>query len=219
MQTIALSMRMVKADNGEWRDVISQNWSRYLHAQNLRPVLVPNDPDHCTQYLDGVSALILTGGDAIVLQKPGDKSDDPLARRDYTESRLLEEALRRSLPVLGICRGLEFLHWYHGGTLEHFGPDEHLPGKEHDVQITENPFTDIFAPGTLRVNSFHRLRIGKGGKELQPFATAFDGSVEGLFLPGKPVIAVMWHPERAFQDGHAQTVHKNLVSRFLAAVR
>jgi N5-(cytidine 5'-diphosphoramidyl)-L-glutamine hydrolase len=207
MSKIALSMRMVNSDYGEWRDAIAQDWTSYLHAQDIQPVHIPNDPAHCTKYLDGVSALILTGGDEIILTNPDEKSDDPRARRDLTEYALLKHAIEKNLPVLGVCRGIQFINTFFGGTLKKI--EGHV-ATTHEVIITDNSIQSLFPQKNMSVNSFHDNSIDTLGKDLLPFATSNDGNIEGLVHSKYPIVGIMWHPERPEQQS-------NLISRFLKA--
>ena len=71
--------------------------------------------------LDGFAGLLLMGGSDVnpvrfgaERRKETDEADD---QRDETELALIKDALDRDLPLFGICRGLQILNVYHGGTL------------------------------------------------------------------------------------------------------
>lgn len=193
MDTVALTMRMAKTDRGEWRDCIAQDWPEYLHAQDIHPVLVPNDPEECIPYLKGVRALILSGGDDIILRQPDDASDDPRALRDRTEYVLLQAAISRSLPVLGVCRGMQFINGFFGGSLR---PIEGHVGIPHNISFNTDVPGGLFPSETMRVNSYHALGIADLGEGLKSFASAPDGSIEGVRHAEHRIVGVMWHPER-----------------------
>ncbi len=61
-------MRMVGSDYGEWRDALSHDLIDYVHRQGFEPVLIPNRPEICTEYIRDVAMLILSGGDNIILK-------------------------------------------------------------------------------------------------------------------------------------------------------
>src|SRR5207245_624855 len=80
--------------------------------------------------LDGVAGLLLMGGTDVNPKlynaTPALEVDDPDDERDSVEWQLIDEALERDLPILAICRGLQLLNVYHGGTLiQHLGIPKH----------------------------------------------------------------------------------------------
>ena len=118
--------------------------------------------------------------------------------RDRRELALVDEFLRAGKPVVGICRGLQLLNVYFGGTLhQHIWGHAQLCGRDrlHVVHA---------APGLLRalygarftVNSAHHQAVETLGEGLQVLACAPDGTVEAIAHESLPVFAVQWHPER-----------------------
>ncbi|MEE9250004.1 MAG: gamma-glutamyl-gamma-aminobutyrate hydrolase family protein [Alphaproteobacteria bacterium] len=183
---VALTMRVADATGyRESRDSISHDWLARLSDWNMTPVLVPNVLTEPGTYLDGLKAdlLVLTGG------------DDPGAapKRDATESRLLDHALGRNLPVLGVCRGMQLINLHFGGSL---GQLEGHVARPHGVTV-EPTWLGVYDAETT-VNSFHDQGIPPGGLASGLAAAAFDpdGNVEALHHHSLPVAAVMWHPER-----------------------
>lgn len=87
----------------------------------------PVTPQIAARVLDGICGLVITGGrdldPAGYGQPPHAETDQPDATRDAWEFALLAEALRRRLPVLGICRGAQVLNVALGGTLHQHLPD------------------------------------------------------------------------------------------------
>ena len=93
-------------------------------------VLLPPQPVDCdivNRVLDGLDGLVITGGKdidpAVYGQLPHPASDEPGPDRDAWEFALLAGALKRKLPVLGICRGAQVLNVTLGGTLHQHLPD------------------------------------------------------------------------------------------------
>ena len=221
MERVALTTRMMQSEYGEWRDAVAQDWSTYLHAQDLSLVSVPNDPENCVQYLDDVRALIITGGDDIILLSPEDESDDPRARRDRTEYILLKEALEREIPVFGVCRGIQLINLAFGGPLcpveesqtEH-STQNHV-AVHHPVEIVDEETKELFQRENLIVNSFHSTALKDIGEELIATVKSPDGLIEGIRHESKKLSAVIWHPERAFEDDDTRKAHMALIRRFI----
>lgn len=166
------------------------------------------------ELLDVTHALIVTGGafdiDPPVYgeeRRPACGPANPA--RTAFERELLEEALRRGLPVLGICAGLQLLNVVRGGTLVQDLPSEHpgaLPHEQttpkHEPAHTirgerEGVIQALTGGAEAFVNSSHHQAIKAVGRELQITARAPDGVIEAIEDPSRPfVVGVQWHPER-----------------------
>ena len=174
-------------------------------AAGLEPVAKPADS---RLSLDGFDGLMLLGGSDVNPSRYGEtprpETDPPDDARDACELELIDQALARDLPIFAICRGIQILNVYHGGTLiQHLGSTLHDPDFDDKAQ-TAHAVT--IEPGTLlaeaagnrhwRVNSRHHQAVGKIGTGLHVAARAEDGVVEALERPDKRfVLAVQWHPE------------------------
>lgn len=181
-----LSMRITQAaDYEEPRDSISHDWLNRLREWQITPVLIPNIQADAPAYLEsvGVDILILTGGDDI--------GATPL--RDASENILLEYATAQSMPLLGICRGLQLINDFYGGNSI---PVSGHVANPHPVRVSDE-WTGFYGDQTI-VNSYHNLGINPGsvGDSLVVKATDTDGFVEAVQHVDLPLAAIMWHPER-----------------------
>jgi putative glutamine amidotransferase len=160
--------------------------------------------------LDGAAGMLLMGGTDVNPKRYGEaarpETDEPDDRRDEVELRLIDEALERDLPILAICRGLQILNVYHGGTLiqhlaaieTHDIEAEDKAAHAHEVQIEGNTrLAQIAETERWRVNSRHHQAADKIGAHLRASAHAMDdGTIEALERPDRRfVVAVQWHPE------------------------
>lgn len=158
--------------------------------------------------LSGLDGLLLAGGTDVDPALYGAareaETDEPDRVRDGLEGALLDEAIERDLPVLGICRGLQFLNVHLGGTLrQHIAGHKYPKVREvHSIAIAPaSRLEAILETREYVVNSRHHQGADRVGTGLTVTATAPDGVVEALELPGKRfVLAVQWHPE-ARTDG------------------
>ncbi len=142
-------------------------------------------------------------------------------QRDAWELALLDAALERDIPVLGICRGAQLLNIARGGTLHQHLPEEigheghrPAPAEYGPVEITLEPDA---LPGSLlgsriSVPCYHHQAIDGLGRGLAVTARALDGTVEAVQLAGRAfVIGVQWHPE--------QDTDRRLFDALIAAAR
>lgn len=161
--------------------------------------------------LDQIDALILSGGQDV---DPIHYGEEPLKAlgaifpdRDYFDMKLIEGALERKLPIMGICRGYQVMNVYFGGTLyqdlsyqenaviKHDQVDQpSLP--THTAILEKNQFLyKIFEEEKIRVNSFHHQTVKKLGEGLEVAAVAPDGVLEAYACPSKKIYAMQFHPE------------------------
>lgn len=151
--------------------------------------------------LDG---LVLSGGADLQPSLYGATAETdeypPEPRRDEFEAAVTRRALDTAVPVLGICRGLQLLNVLEGGTLHQDVPAHARYDVAPDAATNEvaiDPGSILFDcfGSTASVNSLHHQTVDQVAPGWRVTATAADGVVEGMELPGRPVVAVQWHPE------------------------
>ena len=139
------------------------------------------------------------------------------AQRDAMEAGVLRRAMAADKPVLGICRGLQFVNAALGGTLWQDLPSQRpsdvthrqtapYDAPSHGVEILpDTPLAALLGAGTLPVNSYHHQGVRALAPDLRPMALAPDGLVEAAWHPGRRFLwAVQWHPEFAWKSQAAQ---------------
>jgi N5-(cytidine 5'-diphosphoramidyl)-L-glutamine hydrolase len=192
---VAVSQRVaVDPTHGERRDGLAQGWVDCFRALHIVPVLIPNDVELASEVLavESVDAVLLTGGNDIL--RPGTEPDEDAApERDATEQHLIETARAAEIPLVGVCRGAQFLNLFFGGSLR----DDQLPrrhvAKDHGLRVVIGDYEEHF-----EVNSFHRWVITTEdlAGELDAFGWSEDGCVELFAHPTDALSGMMWHPER-----------------------
>jgi len=212
---------------GHWKPDNSLPYEEALRDAGIEPVLV--EPGSSVP--SDVSGLLLMGGTDVNPARYGEsrrpETDDPDDARDDLECVLIQDFLKRDLPMLAICRGIQILNVQHGGTLvQHLDSTAHhqvrtadrgLP--THEVEII--PGTKLAAiaggPPALDVNSRHHQAIGKLGERLRVSARdPEDGAIEAVERPDKRfVIGVQWHPENQSATNERQAA---LFRAFAAAL-
>jgi len=160
--------------------------------------------------------LLLTGGDDIYPGNYGREYDTvrsgPFNRkRDTLELRLIELALKRKMPVLGICRGHQLLNVSLGGSLYVDIPTDISSITMHQCDDWENCYHNVLVfPNSLLgnisgvekgvVNSNHHQAVDRLAEGLRVLAISEDGLIESIAWSDslrKPfLLGVQWHPER-----------------------
>ncbi len=194
-------------------DLLPANYSDVVQgAGGVAMLLPPGGRDvfaSADAALDGLHGIILAGGadvDPLQYGAPRD-AHTGAARpdRDGWEMALARGALRRGMPVLGICRGMQVLNVALGGTLvqhlpDHVGSDAHCPvlgvHGRHNVRVAPASRLRSIIGATAVVATHHHQAVDSLGAGLVPTAWADDGVIEATELPtAEWVIGVQWHPE------------------------
>ena len=188
------------------------------------PVVLPiemseADADRIVETCDG---FLFTGGQDVAPEFYGMKDATgtvvPSPERDKLETLLLSKALQADKAIFGICRGLQFINAFLGGTLWQDLPSQHpsdivhrqdkpYVNPTHKVSLSGDLRT-LLGKDTLEVNTLHHQAIKDLGRDLEPMAESPDGLIEAVKMVGKRfVCAVQWHPEYMFKtDGDSLKV-------------
>src|SRR3989338_3915145 len=214
---ILLSQKISVTKHGDQTDALEHSLSHYLERMKIHFIPVSNSLHDLQYYFSTflIEGIILSGGNDIdPLSYGKERKNDPdiVPERDRVEKILLEAAVKRKIPLLGICRGMQFINVYFNGKLTHLLSQRiiHLPRQDHPVIIQE--FVAELGKEHV-VNSYHNYGILKNdlSPELKPFAITSDGIIEGIFNPILPIMGIQWHPERVNQD---QTFNDFIVKAF-----
>lgn len=191
---------------------------KLLKAGGL-PILIPlhTNVKDLWQYLKVIQGLLLPGGadvsPSFYMERPSAKTEPPCLKRDKMEITLIREAVKRKMPVLGICRGCQIINVAFGGSLhqdikdclktkiEH-NQDYHKIAlwKElsHKVKISPNSkLRQIIGRSHIKTNSLHHQAIKKVGRGLSVCAMTYDKVIEAIEKTNfnQFLLGVQWHVE------------------------
>lgn len=183
------------------------------------PMILPFDDKaaNVDQMLSKCDGLMLTGGHdvspRVYGQQPIKECGLTHARKDALEQELLDQALEANIPILGICRGLQFINAALGGTLYQDLSTQRPSTLEHHMEPPYNtvshsvelvpgtPLQLLMKLSTLEVNSYHHQGIRNLANCLKAMAVASDGLIEAAYHPKKRFCwGVQWHPEYLWQS-------------------
>lgn len=203
-------------------DYVAEAHLALLVRLNLLPVMVPvvdGASDCLPGYLADMRGLLLVEGEDIEPKhfKATRENYAHLEKthplKDKIEIELICCALRKKLPILGICRGSQLLNVVCGGTLYGDVQKEkksrlkhinfaHYDSYRHPISIVSgSPLRKWYGRKTLRVNSYHHQGIRDLAPRFRPMAFAKDGLIEGYFDPKeKFVVGLQFHPERMLEE-------------------
>ncbi|GGR20231.1 gamma-glutamyl-gamma-aminobutyrate hydrolase family protein [Deinococcus ruber] len=176
------------------------------------PVLLPTLPELAEDFATRIDALLLTGGVDIhpryYGQVPRRHLGEVDEERDAFESALYSAVRGLGKPVLGICRGMQLINVFEGGSLHQHLPEvaslwaDHAqvgraPTLGHTVEFVPDSRLGQAHPGTALVNSYHHQAVDVLAPGLRCTATAPDGATEAI--EGEGLLGVQWHPELLFE--------------------
>jgi putative glutamine amidotransferase len=206
-----------------------------LRAGGL-PFVLPytDDPTAVEAYLDRLSGVIITGGAFdIPPEAYGETAREGMGPtkegRTAFETGLMRAALKRNMPVLGICGGMQLLNVVLGGTLHQDISREVPEAREHEqkhdrtqpqhpVDVREGSLlAEAVGKGQLMVNSTHHQAVKKLGNQVVSSATSPDGITEAIESSAHVfALGVQWHPEYMLNN---LPVHAGIYKVFIQKAR
>lgn len=162
--------------------------------------------------LDG---LVLSGGTHVHPERYGQQPQVTAhydQQRDTTDRRLLEEAERIGIPVLGICRGAQFINVFHGGSLcQNVTPlrvnTRHRPlllPMQTVRLVSASRLGRLMQSSVIGANRIHSQAIKRLGRNLRVVALDNDHFVQAIEnTHDQWLMGVQWHPEYLlYHSGH-----------------
>lgn len=219
---VGLSTYRDEARWGPWdreAAILSVSYIDCVAQAGGRPVLVPpaDGPgaggDSAKRVAERLDALVLVGGADVDPERYGavrDMATGPAnAWRDDNELAVLGAFLEAGKPVLGVCRGLQVINTFFGGTLHQHLPDvigskahQPAPGQfeENKVRAVPGSVVEQIMGDEFSVLCCHHQSIDVVGRGLTVTAQAGDGVIEAVESDdagGPFLVAVQWHPEQS----------------------
>lgn len=199
----------------EWQ-LLANDYIKAIELAGGSPLIIPvvEDFENTERILPILDGILFSGGSDIdpsyygELPQYGLRTVTPF--RDSHEIALAKKILfETSIPVLGICRGIQLLNVAAGGTLyqdlqryrsEGFNHTLINVPKDypmHEAAIKpDSKLHKIFKKDKIKINSFNHQAIKTIGGDFEATMIAPDGLIEGIESPGNRfVVAVQWHPE------------------------
>jgi len=203
-------------------DYVSEAHLAILVRLKLLPVMVPvvDGTLACLpDYMVDMSGLLIVEGEDVEPKHyeatPANHRylEDTHSLKDEIEIRLIRAALRKKLPIFGICRGSQLLNVVCGGTLygdvqkekkshlKHINYDEYDTYRHPVAIVSDTPLHKWYDRTELPVTSYHHQGIRDLAPRFTPMAHSDDGLIEGYYDPKSDfVVGLQFHPERMLEE-------------------
>ena len=191
MHKFGITQRLVKEENyDEIRDSLDIRWQELLSSMSLTAIPIPLNIDMSSYDSLSLDGMLLTGGNDLTSQ-----SDNLLSRlRDKHEKTCIKYAIDNSIPIFGVCRGMQIIAEYFGSTLKKV--EGHIGSRHKIASLNEHKYKEhINKMGN--VNSYHAYGIDILGNGLNTVGICPDDEViEAIMHKEYKIFGQMWHPER-----------------------
>ena len=214
--------------DSEGRVCIMPEYLNALWAAGAVGTLLPyrTDKEFLREVSDKFDGFMFCGGDDIDPELYGEEnkgdSKNICSIRDNFEMAVFDKIFSSGKPILAICRGLQILNVYLGGTLyQHIDNHSQAAPKNVREQTTlvykGSLLERIVGSNEILTNSFHHQNIKKLGNGLVADAKSHDGYIEAAHVEGhKFCLGVQWHPEAYFGEDESSS---KIFSEFIKACK
>lgn len=200
-----IGVSLGKESNKE-RFCINKEYIEALEGCGGEALLIPPQIS-VSSMIKKLQGLVLSGGPDLDPLLYGEEPEKGVRRidpqRDGFEKELLFLSMERNIPILGICRGIQAINVFLGGSLHQeikthikhwqFAPKEH---PTHTIIIEKDSLLyRIVKKEEMRVNSFHHQAIKDLGKGLFVSARAKDGVIEAVECKERRILGLQFHAE------------------------
>ena len=221
MKRIGVTAFYERTKSGDKNTYLSGRYVECVACLGYLPLLIPitEHYDHAEEYVKNIDVLLVTGGCDV---NPINYDEEPSIHmncastiRDTFEECLIKAAVKRNIPIVGICRGMQIINYVFGGTVIQDIPSE-VPNalchrqnacaaseKIHSIKVLPSILSDILGEKAY-VNSYHHQSVKTLGKGFEAIAFAPDGVCEAMVNKEKRIIAFQWHPEKLFDTDENQ---------------
>ena len=188
-------------------DLFFTNYGRQVSMAGGMTVLIPRDSG--AEVVSKLDGIVLSGGADVDPTIHSPEEDPGLSKfepgRDSHEFEILNKAIEKDVPVLGICRGIQVINVHAGGTLFQDIPDHANIKKPYDARHHKVRFkagsilSDIYG-SEIEVNSLHHQAIKKIAEGIEAVGWSSGGEateevIEAIEVDNSRILAVQWHPE------------------------
>lgn len=189
-------------ENGTYKVQLNYNYLIPFVERGISTIILPLKDANLMQILDECDGFLIPGGNDIDPIHYNEENTDSLgidAAVDDLDQKVIKHALKFHKPVLGICRGVQSIAAFLGGSLHQDIKKANLQNDEVDhTHLVNNLNTHDFCKNfkdTFVINSYHHQAVKDIPADFEVIFKHHD-IIEGIHHKTLPILGVQWHPER-----------------------
>ena len=199
--------------------------SYYIEAvqrDNIIPFIIVKSPN-LKDTLALCDGFLVIGGNDIDPKYYHENNDLFLSQEinnelDEIDKAIVEYAYENNKPMMGICRGIQAITTFLGGTLYqdlHYNGIKHplIEEHKHYIDKVENYGIAQKLPNHFLINSYHHQAVKDVPKDFKILYKNAD-TIEMIESTTKPILAVQWHPEKMIEDENSQIIFNYFFDMF-----
>jgi len=198
---VCLTSRTMLDELRQEKQFVNTRYVKPLTERGMNTMMLTLDNPSPEEMFNLCDAFVVTGGvdlDPVTYKDINiGLSKDIHPSLDLIDSLVIKYAKTTKKPLLGVCRGLQSINVFLGGTLyqdlAQLGlKHSNIPGN-HKINTVENDVLKF--ESEIAVNSYHHQGIKKLATGFKVIGKHTDGIIEAVVHESLPIIAVQWHPE------------------------
>ena len=209
---IGITPRLLTEDGVE-KEFVNRNYVDAMRSIGFNTIMLTLEAPNPTELFALCDGFLVTGGSDVdpkwFNEVNTGESKGINIQMDELDKLVVEYAKDNKLPLLGICRGIQSINTFLGGSLyQNIGNSHRNIEHGHEVKTIKNRLLDL--DEDIIVNSYHHQALKDVASDLEVIATHTDGTIEAVIGKELPIIATQWHPEKIPND----EVSKIIFARF-----
>jgi len=191
LKKIAITQRLVLNESYyEIRETLDIRWGEVFKKLGFLPIILPIEIEF-EQYFDNmdIDGIMLTGGNDLTIVNNNKLS----LKRDTFEKKLIDYAIKKQIPLFGVCRGMQIIANYFNLALTKV---ENQVAVRHKLFGNKDSKYYNLISELYEVNSFHNYALKDVTNDFIVSASNEIGTIKAIEHRNYKIFAQMWHTER-----------------------